>query len=120
VTNEGKSKKGLVIVHTGDGKGKTTAALGMAFRAAGYGMPVLMVQFIKGSWHYGELDAAKKFEGILTIRPMGEGFPGIQKILPETGKWHKRLFSMEFQKLCQGNTTWSFWMKSMWPCVTIM
>ena len=74
MTNERESKKGLVIVHTGDGKGKTTAALGMAFRAAGYGMPVLMVQFIKGSWHYGELDAAKKFEGILTIRPMGEGF----------------------------------------------
>lgn len=71
---EGDNQKGLVIVHTGNGKGKTTAALGMAFRAAGYGYKVLMVQFIKGSWHYGELDAAKKFEGILTIRPMGEGF----------------------------------------------
>ncbi len=69
-----ESQKGLVIVHTGNGKGKTTAALGMAFRAAGYGYPVLMVQFIKGSWHYGELDAARRFEGILTIRPMGEGF----------------------------------------------
>lgn len=68
------TQRGLVIVHTGNGKGKTTAALGMAFRAAGYGYKVLMVQFIKGSWHYGELDAAKKFEGILTIRPMGEGF----------------------------------------------
>ncbi len=67
-------KKGLVIVHTGDGKGKTTAALGMAFRAAGYGMPVLIAQFIKGSWHYGELDAIKRFEGIITIRQMGEGF----------------------------------------------
>ncbi len=49
------ARKGLIIVHTGSGKGKTTAAL----RAAGQGLKVLMVQFIKGSWHYGELDAAK-------------------------------------------------------------
>jgi cob(I)alamin adenosyltransferase len=67
--------KGLLIVYTGAGKGKTTCALGTAFRAVGQGLRVLMVQFIKGSWHYGELDAAKmlgddKFE----IRPMGRGF----------------------------------------------
>jgi len=67
--------KGLLIVYTGPGKGKTTCALGTAFRAVGQGLRVLMIQFIKGSWHYGELDAAKmlgddKFE----IRPMGRGF----------------------------------------------
>jgi cob(I)alamin adenosyltransferase len=67
--------KGLLIVYTGPGKGKTTCALGTAFRAVGQGLRVLMLQFIKGSWHYGELDAAKmlgndKFE----IRPMGRGF----------------------------------------------
>lgn len=67
--------KGLLIVYTGPGKGKTSCALGTAFRAVGQGFRVLMVQFIKGSWHYGELDAAKmlgddKFE----IRPMGRGF----------------------------------------------
>ncbi len=68
-------EKGLLIVYTGPGKGKTTCALGTAFRAVGQGLRVLMVQFIKGSWHYGELDSAKmlgdeKFE----IRPMGRGF----------------------------------------------
>src|SRR6202165_2234926 len=68
-------EKGLLIVYTGPGRGKTTCALGTAFRAVGQGLRVLMVQFIKGSWHYGELDAAKmlgddKFE----IRPMGRGF----------------------------------------------
>ncbi len=67
--------KGLLIVYTGPGKGKTTCAIGTAIRAVGQGLRVLMVQFIKGSWHYGELDAAKmlgddKFE----IRPMGRGF----------------------------------------------
>jgi cob(I)alamin adenosyltransferase len=67
--------KGLLIVYTGPGKGKTSCALGTAFRAVGQGLRVLMVQFIKGSWHYGELDAAKmlgddKFE----ILPMGRGF----------------------------------------------
>jgi cob(I)alamin adenosyltransferase len=68
-------EKGLLIVYTGPGKGKTTCALGTAFRAVGQGLRVMMIQFIKGSWHYGELDAAKmlgddKFE----IRPMGRGF----------------------------------------------
>lgn len=67
-------KRGLIILHTGNGKGKTTAALGLAFRAVGQGMPVFIVQFIKGNWPFGELESAKRFEGLLTIRPMGEGF----------------------------------------------
>ena len=67
-------RRGLVIVHTGPGKGKTTAALGLAFRAVGSGLRVLMVQFIKGSWHYGELDAAQAFGDKFVIRPMGKGF----------------------------------------------
>ena len=67
--------KGLLIVYTGPGKGKTTGALGTAFRAVGQGLRVLMVQFIKGSWHYGELDAAKMLgDDKLEIRPMGRGF----------------------------------------------
>ena len=69
------NEKGLLIVYTGPGKGKTTCALGTAFRAVGQGLRVLMVQFIKGSWHYGELDAAKMLgDDKLEIRPMGRGF----------------------------------------------
>lgn len=65
--------KGLVIVFTGNGKGKTTASLGMALRAWGQGMKVLVIQFIKGGWVYGELLASKRLEG-LQMLPMGEGF----------------------------------------------
>lgn len=74
------------MVYTGPGKGKTTAALGTAFRAVGQGMKVLMVQFIKGSWHYGELDAAKMLgDGKLEVKPMGRGFVkvGVEKPDPE-------------------------------------
>ncbi|MBI3740666.1 MAG: cob(I)yrinic acid a,c-diamide adenosyltransferase, partial [Chloroflexi bacterium] len=69
-----KGKHGLIIVYTGDGKGKTTAALGMALRAIGRGWRVLMVQFMKGTWHYAELDAAKRLAPDLEIIPMGKGF----------------------------------------------
>ncbi len=67
-------RRGLVLVFTGAGKGKTTAALGSGFRAAGNGMRVLMLQFIKGSWNYGELDAAAALSENFVIRPMGRGF----------------------------------------------
>jgi cob(I)alamin adenosyltransferase len=79
------SEKGLLMVFTGNGKGKTSAALGVALRAAGQGFKVLMIQFIKGSWHYGELDSAPMLGGALEIRPMGRGFvkTGAQKPDPE-------------------------------------
>ena len=67
-------KKGLIIIHTGDGKGKTTAALGIAFRAAGNGMKVAVIQFIKGNWKYGELESAKQLKTPIEIDQMGEGF----------------------------------------------
>ncbi|ABK78555.1 ATP corrinoid adenosyltransferase [Cenarchaeum symbiosum A] len=68
---------GLVIVYTGGGKGKTTAALGMALRAAGYGHKTCMVQFIKGSWHYGERDSAAMLGESLELIVAGKGFVGI-------------------------------------------
>jgi len=66
--------KGLIIVNTGPGKGKTTAAMGTALRAVGNGMKVLMLQFLKGSWHYGELEAVKAFGDNFVMKQMGRGF----------------------------------------------
>jgi cob(I)alamin adenosyltransferase len=65
-----------VIINTGNGKGKTTSALGVVLRASGYGQKILIVQFIKGSWHYGEMDALERFENIELLR-VGKGFIGI-------------------------------------------
>ena len=67
-------RKGLIIVNTGPGKGKTTAAMGTALRAVGNGMRVLMLQFLKGSWHYGELDAVQAFGEKFVMKQMGRGF----------------------------------------------
>lgn len=67
-------KKGLLIVYTGKGKGKTTAALGSIFRAMGHGFKVCVIQFIKGSWKYGELKSAERFSDLLDFHVMGRGF----------------------------------------------
>ena len=67
-------RRGLIIVNTGPGKGKTTAAMGTALRAVGNGLKVLMLQFLKGSWHYGELDAVKAFGDNFVMKQMGRGF----------------------------------------------
>ena len=67
-------EKGLLIVHTGPGKGKSTAAFGMVFRALGNGMKVGVVQFVKGKWETGERAVLEKFPDTCTIRSMGEGF----------------------------------------------
>lgn len=74
VSERAEKTNGLIMVFTGPGKGKTTAAIGMAFRAAGHGLRILMIQFIKGGRHYGELDSAEKLSPYLRIVPMGKGF----------------------------------------------
>lgn len=71
------TKEGLVIVYTGKGKGKTTAALGMALRAIGYNQRVCMIQFIKGSWHYGEMTSSRRLEPEFELTAIGKGFVGI-------------------------------------------
>lgn len=68
------ARRGLVLIMTGPGKGKTTAAMGTALRAVGNGMRVLMLQFLKGSWHYGELDAVEAFGGNFLMKQLGRGF----------------------------------------------
>jgi cob(I)alamin adenosyltransferase len=67
-------EKGLLIVNTGPGKGKTTAAFGLALRMLGYGRRVGVVQFVKGAWHTGERDAFRAFGDQLVWHTMGEGF----------------------------------------------
>ena len=74
---ENDTNDGIVIVYTGNGKGKTTASLGVALRAIGHGLKVCMVQFIKGEWHYGELNSLKKLEPDLELIVAGKGFIGI-------------------------------------------
>ena len=67
-------QKGLLIVNTGPGKGKSTAAFGLALRMLGYGRRVGIVQFIKGAWHTGERDALARFGDLVVWHSMGEGF----------------------------------------------
>ncbi|MBL8659676.1 MAG: cob(I)yrinic acid a,c-diamide adenosyltransferase [Rhodospirillales bacterium] len=67
-------ERGLLMVHTGKGKGKTTAAMGLAMRCIGHGFKVGIVQFVKGAWHTGERDILARFPDLCVIRAMGEGF----------------------------------------------
>ena len=67
-------ERGLLIVHTGKGKGKSTAAFGLVLRCLGHGMPVGIVQFVKGVWTTGERLALERFGDLVTCRAMGEGF----------------------------------------------
>jgi len=69
-----KTKKGLLIVFTGNGKGKTTASLGMALRTIGHGYKVAIIQFIKGGWTTGEEKALKNFSSNISWHSLGEGF----------------------------------------------
>ena len=100
-----ETRKGLIIVYTGPGKGKTTAALGTALRSVGQGLKVLMVQFIKGSWHYGELEAARLLgEERFKILPMGRGFVkvGAEKPHPEDVRLAHEAWEFACQNLLGG------------------
>ncbi len=66
-------RRGITLVNTGDGKGKSSAAFGVAFRAAGWGMKVCVIQFIKGKWKTGEQRAAERFDNI-EWHVLGDGF----------------------------------------------
>ena len=75
---EPKERRGLIVVITGNGKGKTTSALGMALRACGHGMRVCIIQFMKGDIYAGEWDGGKKLECDIELHATGKGFCGIQ------------------------------------------
>lgn len=72
-----RTEKGLIIVYYGNGKGKTTAALGVALRAIGYNHNICMIQFIKGEWNYGELYSSNRLKPNLELIVTGKGFVGI-------------------------------------------
>ena len=71
---EASKEKGLIVVNTGNGKGKTTAALGMVMRSLGHGYKVAIIQFIKGAWEPAEKAVLSKWENQLEFLAMGEGF----------------------------------------------
>ena len=93
------SKDGLVIVYTGNGKGKTTAALGLALRAIGYEHKVCMLQFIKGSWHYGEMDSSKKLGPNFELIAIGKGFVGI--LDDNSSREEHEKYAAEALKVCR-------------------
>lgn len=97
---------GLVIIFTGNGKGKTTAALGMAMRAAGHGMKTCVIQFIKSaSAGYGELSAAEMSKGLIEITPLGRGFMNLgrgKEPSPEDTELALKTFAAAREKVLSG------------------
>lgn len=75
---EPEKRQGLVVVITGNGKGKTTSAMGMALRSAGHGLKVCIIQFMKGDIYSGEWDGVKLLGGLVELTVTGKGFCGIQ------------------------------------------
>ena len=97
------AQKGLILVYTGNGKGKTTAALGQVLRAAGHGFKTAVVQFIKTLENTGEIKAAQKiFAGHLEIYPMGTGFTWDAKDREELRRAAEKGWSLAREKIESG------------------
>ncbi len=100
------SRSGLVIVYTGGGKGKTTAALGLAIRAIGHGWRVCMIQFIKGTRKHGEIESVKRLAPNFDLNILGEGFVGIlddKKSLNEHKSAAKKALEISRKKIISGD-----------------
>ena len=96
------ARKGLIIVNTGDGKGKTTAALGLALRATGHDLKVSMIQFIKGKWKPGEVRAASRLAPNFEIMPMGLGFTWLSKDLDRDKAEAQKAWKLAKEKIASG------------------
>jgi len=92
-------RKGLVIVNTGDGKGKTTAALGLAFRALGHRMRVVLIQFIKGQWTPGEVKAAQRLAPEMEIQALGDGFTWVTKDPEQDRATTQRIWELAAERI---------------------
>src|SRR5216684_354040 len=93
-------RRGLVLVNTGNGKGKSTAAFGIALRAIGQGLRVSIIQFIKGKWKTGELESARRFG--LEMIPMGKGFTWESKNLEEDKALMRGAWTVAAGKILSG------------------
>ena len=91
-------RRGLVVVNTGDGKGKSSSAFGMAFRAAGWGLKVCVIQFIKGQWQTGEHKAAERFENI-EWHALGDGFTWDTKNPEQDIRTSREIWEFSRQKI---------------------
>jgi cob(I)alamin adenosyltransferase len=91
-------RQGLIVVNTGEGKGKSSSAFGMAFRAAGWGMKVCVIQFIKGQWQTGEQKAAQHFDNI-EWHALGDGFTWDTKNPEQDIKTSREIWEFSKQKI---------------------
>jgi cob(I)alamin adenosyltransferase len=94
-------RRGVVLVHTGEGKGKSSSAFGMVFRAAGWDMKVLVIQFIKGQWQTGEQKAATRFDNI-EWHALGDGFTWDTKNPEQDIKTSREIWDLCKQKISTG------------------
>lgn len=94
-----RKRKGLIIVNTGDGKGKSTAAFGLAMRAAGNNMNVFIMQFMKGKWKAGERKSFEKLAPNVEVIPMGDGFTWDTKNIEQDKTTARKAFEIAKEKL---------------------
>ena len=97
-----KKRKGLIIVNTGDGKGKSTASFGLALRAAGNKMNVFIMQFMKGPWKSGERKALQKLSNYVEYEAMGDGFTWDTENTEQDKKTARAAFKIAKEKLMSG------------------
>ena len=97
-----KKRKGLIIVNTGDGKGKSTAAFGLAMRAAGNKMNVFIMQFMKGPWKAGERKAFDSLAPYVEVVPMGDGFTWDTENIEQDKATARKAFEVVKEKLNSG------------------